>query len=148
MGIYSSGDKEAESPDDQFRTIQGIFGTEGYWAYTHLFTANPPSDVNDFGVGLDNGGRGLTTLQGKVEIPILEKLTGDVAVGWFRASEDNAAGEQNMGTEVSAMLTYALASKLRLDVGGAYAFLGDFYEIDGEDPDDLFEVFSRFQLQF
>jgi hypothetical protein len=148
MGVYSTGDPAGETPNDQFQTIQGIFGTEGYWAYTHLFTANGLSDVNDLGVGLDNGGRGLTTLQAKFEAPLSEKLSGELAVGWFQSSEDNAAGDNDMGTEISTMFTCDIAETLRLQVGGAYAFLGDFYETGGEDPDDFYEIFSRFQLQF
>jgi hypothetical protein len=146
--VYSSGDEAGVAPDDQYRTVQGIFGTEGYWAYTHLFTANGPSDVNDLGVGLDNGGFGLTSIQAKVEGPLADKLTGELVGGWFKASEDNMTGDDDMGGEVSGMVTYEMAKYLNLQVGGAYAFLGDFFRSGSHDPDDLYEVFSRFQLQF
>lgn len=150
LAVYSTGDEEGKTSGDQFRTIQGIFGTEGYWAYTHLFTANGPSDVNDLGVGLDNGGRGLTSIQAKIESALsgIDKLTGELSVGWFQASKDNAAGNDDMGTEVSSMVTYEMAKYLNLQLGFAYAFLGSFYESGDQDPDNLYEVFSRFQLQF
>jgi hypothetical protein len=148
LAVYSTGDEAGVEPDDQYRTIQGIFGTEGYWAYTHLFTANGPSDVNDLGVGIDNGGFGLTTIQAKIEGPLTNKLTGELVGGWFQASEKNAAGDDDMGTEVAGMFTYEMAKYLNLQVGVAYAFLGDFFKSGGEDPDNLYEVFSRFQLQF
>lgn len=147
LAVYSTGDEEGAEADDQFRTIQGIFGTEGYWAYTHLFTANGPSDVNDLGVGLDNGGRGLTSIQAKIEAPLIDKLTGELSGGWFQASEENAAGNDDMGTEVSAMGTYEMAKNLNLQLGLALAFLGDYYKSGGQDPDDLYELFARFQLQ-
>ncbi len=148
LAVYSTGDKEGITPDDQFRTIQGIFGTEGYWAYTHLFTPNGPSDVNDLGVGIDNGGRGLTSVQAKIEMPFMDKFSGELSGGWFQATEDNAAGEKDMGTEVGTMITYAVAEKLNLQVGLAYASLGDYYKVGSQAPDNLHEVFSRFQLQF
>lgn len=143
--IYTTGDKEGDPVDDQFSTVQAMVGTQGYWAYTHLFTANGPSDVNDLGVRIDNGGRGLLTIQGKLSAPLIERLSGDMVVGYFQAAEDNAAGNKDMGTEVAGMLTLEVAKNLNLQVGAAGAFLGDFFATDA---DDLYEAFSRFQLQF
>ena len=148
MGVYSTGDKENKSPKDQFRTIQGIFGTEGFWAYSHIFTSSPPSDVNDFGVGLDNEGRGLMSLQAKYETPLIEKLGGEIFAGWFQASAGNSDGNKDMGTEIGGMLTYEMAKHLNLQFGAAFAFLGDYYKINTDNPDNILEVFSRFQLQF
>ena len=148
LGVYSTGDKEGDSPEDQFRTIQGIFRTEGFWAYTHIFTANPPSDVNDLGVGLDNGGRGLISIQAKCEKPLIEKLNGELFAGWFQASQENSDGNKDMGTEVGGMFTYEMAKCLNLQLGAAFAFLGDYYKSGGQNPDNLHEVFSRFQLHF
>jgi hypothetical protein len=148
MGIYSSGDEEGDSPDDQYRTIQGIVGTEGYWAYTHIFTANPPSDVSGLGVGVDLGGRGLTTLQAKLETPITKKLKNNVYFGWFQASEDNSEGNNDLGVEIGTMFGYELAKHLTLQAGFAYAFLGDYYDSGTRDADNIYELFSMFQLQF
>ncbi len=148
LGVFSTGDKEGVSPKDQFRTIQGIFGTEGFWAYSHIFTANPPSDVNDLGVGLDNGGLGLLSIQTKVETPLIGKLNGELSAGWFQASAGNSNGNKDRGTEIGCMLTYEMAKHLNLQFGAAFAFLGDFYESNGQDPDNLHEVFCRFQLHF
>ncbi len=148
MGVYSSGDDEGEAPDSQFRTVQGMFGTEGFWAYCHIFTSNPPSDVNDFGVGLDNNGRGLLSLQAKGETPITEKLSGEVSAGWFQASAENADGNSDMGAEIGGVLTCEMAEHLNLQVGTAYDILGDYYKIDDDEPDNIHEVFCRFQLHF
>ncbi len=148
MGVYATGDKEGTSPESQFRTIQGIFGTEGFWAYTHLFTANGPSDVNDLGAGLDNGGCGLFSIQAKVETPLVEKLTGELFAGWFQASADNSDGNKEMGIELGGMLTNEIAKHFNLQLGAAFAFLGDYYKSSGQNPDNLSEVFARFQLQF
>jgi len=142
--IYTTGDKPGQT-SDRFVTIQQLVGTQGYWAYTHLFTANGPSDVNDLGLRIDNGGSGLLTIQGKLSVPIVERLSGDLVVGYFQAAEDNAAGNSDMGTEVAGMLTFEVAKDLNLQAGVAGAFLGDFF---GTNADDLYEGFSRFQLQF
>ena len=148
LGIYSSGDKSGASSKNQFRTVQGMLGTEGYWAYCHIFNANGPSDVNDMGVGLDNDGRGLLSFQTKCEIPLSKKLNSDLVAGWFRASEENADGNSEMGTEISGMLTYEMAKYLNFQIGAAYAFLGKYYITNDRNPDEVGEIFTRFQLQF
>ncbi len=148
MGVYSSGDDEGEASDSQFRTVQGMFGTEGFWANSHIFTANPPSDVNDLGVGLDNGGRGLLSIQAKCEIPLIEKVKGEISAGWFNASAENSDGNTEMGTEIGGLVSFEVARHLYLDVGAAYAMLGDYYKSGGKDPENLYELFTRFQLQF
>jgi hypothetical protein len=90
-------------------------------------------------------------LQGKLEFPITENLSGSVAAGWFRSDEDRpASGDKDMGTEVMAQATYDFGHGLKLDFGAAYLFTGDFYKSapDGDDPDELYELFSRLQLEF
>ncbi len=151
MAIHASGEREGTTTKDHFRnfrTIQGIVGTQGYWAYTHIFTANGPSDVNDLGTRVDGGDRGLTTIQGKFETPIIDKLNGEIVYGWFNAAAENAAGDKEMGSEVGGMLTYEMAEYLNLQAGGAYAFLDDTFISNNDFPDDLYEIFTRFQLQF
>lgn len=144
QSLYSSGDSRDAEVKSRFATPQGLFGTEGYWAYTHIFTANGPSDVNDLAVELGNGGAGLVTVQGLASMPLHERVTGQLSAGWFQASRSRN-GSRDMGTEVGAMTTIALAEGLNLDVGIAGAFLGEFF---GPETDDLFEVFTRFQFQY
>lgn len=144
--IYTTGDDPGKV-DKRFTTIQNFVGTQGYWAYTHLFTANGPSDVNDLGVRIDNGGLGLLTLQGKLSSPIVARLSGDLIAGFFQAAKEKVAGGgKNMGTELAGMLTFEVSNNLNLQAGVASAFLGD--DFFGANADDLYEVFSRFQLQF
>lgn len=143
QALFSSGDS-ADDVEGRFVTLQGLFRTEGYWAYTHLFTANPASDVNDLAVELGNGGAGLWTLQGRGRLPIVEWLSAEVFAGWFRASRSRI-GSRDMGIEVGALLSFLVGKGFRLDVGSAGAFLGDFF---GRDAEDLYEVFVRIQYEF
>lgn len=153
MGILTSGDT---TPAQGFQTVEGLLGTEGYWAYTHIFTANGPSDVNDFGLEIGNGGYGLWTLQGKADFPISDIMGLQLAAGWFKSSEDIAitGGTSNdLGTELSGTLTVNMAKNLALQAGLAYASLGDagmarFQDNLGATEDSVMEVFSRFQLEF
>ncbi|MFQ5688263.1 MAG: hypothetical protein ACE5GV_16560, partial [Candidatus Scalindua sp.] len=159
QGIFSSGeDDNAQSHQNYFRTIS-VEG-EGYWSYTGLFTPWMPSDVADLAIGLQNGrttfhgkqqNLGLTTVQTKVEFPILKDLDGYFAVAHFWSSEKNRNnGSRNIGTEVMPQLTYYFGADLKLDFGFSYTWLGDFFKEDRDaaSPDDLFQLFSRLQIEF
>ena len=141
--VHTSGDSDGEV-DNRFATPQALFGTSGYWGYTHIFTANAPSDVNDFGIDIGNRGAGLTTAQLAGGLRLHPRLNLDLATAWFRASEARNAG-RDMGYEFAGNLRVHLSGPLHLDVGAAIANLGSFF---GNDPTRLYEVFSRLQLQY
>ncbi|GIW57054.1 MAG: hypothetical protein KatS3mg082_3458 [Nitrospiraceae bacterium] len=143
QSLYSSGDPE-QTIRDRFVTPQGLLRTEGYWAYTHLFTANPPSDVNDLAIELGNGGAGLLTLQARAATRLHPGLGMEVAGGWFRAARTRN-GSRDIGGEIAAMFSFDVATGLVLDVGVAGALLGDFF---APRADDLFEAFTRLQFQY
>jgi hypothetical protein len=152
--IFASGDKEGKM-DNRFTTIQGLVGTQGYWAYTHIFTANGPSDVNDFGLDIGNtrlgSGAGLITVQAKLNVP-LHRLVGlELESGTFW-SDKRRAGARYMGTELGGMFTFPIVEPLRIQIGFAYARLGGFFEsliAEGEELNrDIYELFLRIQLEF
>jgi hypothetical protein len=143
QALYSTGDRENEV-QDRFVTPQALVGTQGYWAYTHLFTANPPSDVNDLGLDLDNSGAGLLTVQGRVRIPLLEWLRAETTAGLFLGAEERNDSRE-LGVEVAGLLTFVAGKGFQIDVGSAGAFLGSFF---GPGAEDLYEVFARIQYQF
>jgi hypothetical protein len=156
QAIHATGDDNpADNKSDEFRTIaqseRDNFGSQGYWSYLALTSPHGPSDVQDLGVGLQNRGLGLLTLQAKYDFPISNKLNGMVAAGLLKATENNPAnGEKDMGTEVVAALNIDLAKSLHLNIGTAYLSTGDFYKENAlsPDPDNLWEIFTRFQLEF
>ena len=141
--IHTSGDGNGRV-DRRFVTPQGLFGTLGYWGFTHIFTPNGPSDVNDLALEIGNGGAGLWTVQGLCTVPLCGAAEFHLSGGWFEADRARN-GSRSMGWEVDAMVHTELATALILDVGVAHADLGGFY---GAGADDLYEAFTRFQLQF
>lgn len=151
MGLMTTGD---ETPTKGFQTIQGLLGSGGYWAYTYIFTPHGPSDVNDFRLEIGNKGYGLTTIQAKVDIPITDRLDGQVQIGWFQSSEDvvitGSETDNGLGTEFGGQIKYGVAKNLNLEAGVAFASIGDagvkLYQVAGEDS--VKEVFGRFQLEF
>jgi hypothetical protein len=153
LGIYSSGDEDSGSGTG-FQTLQGILGTGGYWAYTYIFLPHGPSDVNDFGLEAGNRGFGLTTIQGKIDFPVTDKVTAQAVAGYFRSNEDMMDGGTNvgkkLGVEVGVQLAINVGKYVNLEVGGAYAKLGEAGEkiYQGNNEDGINEIFSRLQLEF
>ena len=152
--IFASGDEEGKMKR-RFNTIEGLVGTEGYWAYTHIFTANGPSDVNDFGLDIGNtrlgNGAGLYTAQVKLDIPLHRLVELELESGVFWSAKKRA-GSRYMGTEVGGMFSFPIVRPLWLQVGIAYARLGDFFDsliLPGQQLEqDIYEIFSRIQLEF
>lgn len=144
QSIYTSGDPADSVIRDRFVTPEGLLRTEGYWAYTHLFTANPPSDVNDLAVEIGNGGAGLWTVQVRADGQLHPRIRAQMSSGWFRAVRARN-GSRNMGPEVGAMCSFTVAEGLLLDIGAAGAFPGSFF---ARGAAALFEVFTRLQFQY
>ncbi|GMR22182.1 MAG: hypothetical protein BMS9Abin37_0514 [Acidobacteriota bacterium] len=153
---YSTGN-DSSSPDksDEFRTIaQSVrddFGAQSYWSLLGLSSPRGASDVNDLGVGLQNRGLGLVSLQGAFERALTPATTGYVAAGWLRADEKNPVSDAtDMGIEVLGEIHWALDKAIGVDLGGAYLWTGDFYKSapGASAPDNLYELYARFQLEF
>jgi hypothetical protein len=156
QALYASGSHHPEVGDtDEFRTIaqtyRDNFGAQGYWGYLYILAPNPPSDVKDLGVSLQNRGLGLFTIQGKYVYPIKCKLSGIFAAGWSTADAPNPiSGGRVIGPEVANQFVYDFGHGLTIDLGVAMLFTGDFYRAGptAPAPNDLYMVFSRVQLEF
>ena len=69
----------------------------------------------------------------------------------MRAAATNLnSGGSVIGTELGEMFTYNFGGGLKLDIGAAVLFTGDFYRATptAANPDNLYEGFARFQLEF
>jgi hypothetical protein len=153
--LYATGGDQTGDNTSEFRTVaqsyRDNFGAQGYWSYLHLSTPNGPDDVADLGISLQNRGLGLLTVQAKYEYPILRKLSGSSAAGWYWSDRPNPAnGSKNIGGEVAQMFTYDFGGGLKLDTGAAALMTGDFYKANPvvQSPRGLYEVFGRLQLEF
>ena len=155
QALYATGeDNPTTTNSGEFRTIaQSVrdnFGSQGYWSLLGLTSPHGPSDVNDLGLGLQNRGLGLFTLQSSLNHAFTDKVSGTLAAGWLRSAEQNpVSGSSNIGVELLAEVGWVLKPNLNLNVGGAYLFTGDFYRVPGAgNPDALYELFTRLQLEF
>ena len=154
--MYSTGDVNPnDNSSDEFRTVaQSVrdnFGAQGYWSYLVITSADGPSDVNDLGVSLQNRSLGLFTVQAKYDYPIFDRLSGRIAAGWLRSATVNpTSGATDMGTELANVFTFDFGGGLKADFGASVLFTGDFYKTSpaAPRPDNLYEAFTRLQLEF
>jgi hypothetical protein len=153
LGVFSTGKDNGNG----FQTVHGLLGTGGYWAYTYIFTPHGPSDVNDFGLEPGNLGFGLTTLQAKVDFPIMEGLSVQGVVGTFRSNKDMGGAGKSLGTEAGVTFTAKMGKHMNLEFGGAVASLGNAGRAIYNQPDpnnptvtkkSVNEIFARLQLEF
>jgi len=73
------------------------------------------------------------------------KITADV---WHaKLVENNAAGNDTLGTEIDLVLTYSLMKNLNLDVIGAYLFAGDA-TYSGAGEKNPYEIGTRISFSF
>jgi hypothetical protein len=101
-----------------------------------------------------NGGRGMWTVGLGYTMKAAEKVTFKVGGGYLSASKltaaDQTAGrDKPMGIEVNATMNYNIMKGLDFGLVGAYAFLGDFYHVNGvADPDDPWDLHFRLNYAF
>ena len=154
--LYSTGDKNpGDNHSEEFRTVaqsaRDNFGSQGYWSYLVITSPHGPSDVNDLGVSLQNRGLGLFTVQAMYDYPISRRLSGASVAGWLSADQINpTSGSREVGTELAQLFTLDLGGGLAVDFGAAVLFTGDFYRTApaAAGPDDIWEAFTRVQLEF
>ena len=73
------------------------------------------------------------------------KLVADL---WYaKLVEKNAAGDDELGTEIDVVLTYSLMKNLNLDLVAAYLFTGDA-TYKGTEDEDAYEIGTQLSFRF
>ena len=124
MVAYGSGDDDATDDDnDAFTTY---LGADQH--YTLIYEYLVKSAAGATATGLNNTGY----INLGVDYAASKELSMSVDGYWLVASEENAAGEDEIGWEVDAKIKYALAKNLTYQVDAGYFDAGDFYGDDNE----------------
>jgi predicted porin len=126
MGAYGSGDDNPA--DDDVETFINFLSGSRYYTV-----------VYDYQVVGANGARfqgisNTTVLNAGLDFKPMNKLSLSLDGYWLQASEENAAGEDELGWEVDLKGTYELAKNLKYFVWAGYFDAGDFYGADPESP--------------
>jgi hypothetical protein len=145
-GIYVSGGDNPASEYESIVTADNFSQSSALFFRTDMMILLRNGDDINTSVGLANslsfGGRGLWHVAAGYSLKPIDKLTLKVGAGHAQTSEQFTADIGDViGTEVNGTATYNIAKGLDVGVGGAYCFLGDFYDtttgIDRVDPYDL-----------
>ena len=154
--LHATGDDGGDpNRSGEFRTIaQSVrddLGAQAYWSLVGLTSPRGPSDVNDLGIGLQNGGLGLRTLQAGYEHPVADRWTAYLAAGWLRSDVPRPAnGSTAIGTELLAEARWAMGAMMALELGASVLLAGDYFKPDAAAPAPatLHQVYGRWQLEF
>lgn len=114
---YGSGDDD-DDDNDAFITY---LGADQHYTLVYEYRVN--SAAGTTATGLNNTGY----INLGVDYAASKDLSMSVDGYWLKASEDNAAGEDEIGWEVDAKAKYALAKNLSYQVDAGYFDAGDFY---------------------
>jgi len=139
--FYATGD---DNTSDNYEAFYIPRGRSYYWAeimgygiFDNQVSANSCADqisnimAANIGVGF------------KVSDKV--KLTADL---WYaKLAENNAAGDDVLGTEIDLKLTYSLMKNLNLDLIGAYLFAGDA-TYKGANDSNPYEIGTRLSFSF
>lgn len=161
LGTWTSGTPDGRGFLTPLAFVPAIGrGANSYWGYTGILTVQGPTDTgfDSDSVNVSNNGYGLTSLQGRYQLPMGERFKVWTSVGWFGGT--SARGRRReVGLEVMAMGTYRLTPVLTLDFGGASARLNDSLSGYSQGAAGPFNqeagvvrrkmaIFSRLQVEF
>lgn len=161
LGIYGSGDGkfgQKGKTAGSFVTFMSLVGSHGYYGYTGKLNIQGATDTGiDDPVNIDGGsysnvnlGRGLTTIQANLNIPVNGRFSAYLAAGWFQSSDAPSGFSKDIGTDLMAMGTLNLGESLNFQFGVDYAALGEGSNmtVEKETSRNITTVFSRLQLEY
>jgi hypothetical protein len=139
--VYATGDGDSDEDLETFFVPQGqsYYWAEimGYGTFDNQGSANSPTDQI---------GNIMFANIGASFKPI-DKLTLGADLWYAQLAEENAAGDDDLGTELDFSLTYNLVDNLNLDVIAAYLFTGDA-TYKGDNDENAYELGYRLSLSF
>jgi len=142
QAFYSPGD---DNPLDN--DIEEVEAPVAYYYWAEIlgkgiFDAATPTGVDYNTIkNLMGGGIGVT-------LKPMDKLSVTTDLWYAKLEEDDAFGEDKLGTELDVKVTYQLVEGLNLDLVGAYLWAGDAVSADGNNDADPYEVGARLSLSF
>jgi len=125
QSIYTRED-DAGKVSRQFIAPLSILKTEGYWSFSHIFSANGASEVNDLILEIGNtlgltSRAGLFSIKFKYRSPLLFKSNYVIISGGKYLTDRKRNSSRNVGTKLSSVFQLRLIDSLYFDLEYAYA---------------------------
>jgi len=141
--IYATGDDM--DTDDEVEGFTVPAGQSYYWAEIMGWgIIDNQASANACGTAVTN----LLAANVGVGFSLGADLTLDADVWYAALAEENAAGNDKLGTEIDLKLTYKLVDNLKIEVVGAYLFADDATTGGGDNAEDPIEIGTRLSLAF
>ncbi len=115
--------------------------------YLILRTLDDISHSVAFVGDLNNGGLGATVVYATYDQNLSDKLNVQVALGYGKCNEKNAANLTPSMTEINAQTAYKLDKALTIKAALAYGILSDV-KVGTNDADNLYRALIKFQYAF
>jgi hypothetical protein len=136
--IYASGDSEAGDTDAEDFFVPA--GQSYYWAeIMGMGVFDNQSSAGSCANAISN----LMAANLGVGFTAMEKVKVDLDVWFANLVEENAAGDDELGTEIDLKLTYPLIENMKLELVGAFLSAGD-----ATGDDDPMEIGTRISFAF
>ncbi len=139
--FYATGQDDDEDDITAFTPPKGrsYYWAEimGYGTFDWDVSANSPAD-------------GITNIMAAgigASVKPMDKLKLGLDVWYAQLAEDNAAGDNDLGTEVDLSASYELVENLNLDLVAAYLFAGDA-TYKGANDANPYELGAMLSLSF
>jgi hypothetical protein len=137
-----SGDDNTDNDYEEFVTS---LSNVQHFTYVYDYRAiGACGGIAGVSTDLNNGLCNTTYLKGYIDSKISDNLSLYAALYWLQATED-VLGEDEIGAELDAKVSYKLARNLNYWVEGGYLFAGDLY---GTNADNAFAVRHGIELTF
>lgn len=140
--FYASGD---DSEDEDFEAWTGVPGRSYYWSeIMGLGTFDNQASNGSMGDQVSN----ITAVNLGTTLKASDKLSFDADVWYAMLNEDDANGEDKLGTELDLKATYMLIDSLKVEVVAAYLFADDATTGGADNDENPFEIGTRLSLSF
>jgi hypothetical protein len=143
--FYATGDDPNTDAYEAFLSPHlGSTGQSYYWAeimglgiFDNYASTNSPADKITNIMAANIG----------VGFKVSDKLKLVVDLWYAKLAEKNAAGDDELGTEIDVVFTYSLMKNLNLDLVAAYLFAGDA-TYKGANQEDPYEIGTQLSFRF
>jgi hypothetical protein len=153
--VTSGNDYSEEKTTTEFKVI-----SEWYLNGLTIFgrgSSHEHANVSWKSFSASNEGQGIMSFVGTVEVPVSKMTTLIGAVGYLSAMtkkyiDDNGDIQETQGTQMGSEINITAKNKLTDELSfvlqGAYGMAGDYYKIEDEDLDNLYQLNGYIQYSF
>lgn len=141
--FHATGDEDAADDDAEAFITAG--GESYYWAEIMGYGVFDDQVSN---ASCDDSVSNITAINLGISFNASEKLTLGADLWYALLAEEDANGEDELGTEIDLSAAYTITEGLRMHFVAAYLFAGDATTGGADDDANPFEIGTQFSISF